>query len=245
MVSWGREDPQVSSRPLSGVSSVHAWDGWCRGCLGSGSTCSPAVKAPSCFPPPWPWPGAYGHGKLSIRSAASLPGQRKLGMPNTPGNAWLPQLCHLPCPNKEPQCKCPSCSHWNGKSHCLDAILYIKNLLLRSSGRDENITAVCLAPGIITTPGQPSEAPGDPAPPWGTTPSPSPWPQGLGTVRDGECSSHSASPLPVKLPLTAQLEFPVVGIHLAALPVLQLDPQGVGHPARQQVHGLIPQPVFP
>lgn len=95
-----------------------------------------------------------------------------LGMPKTHGNAWWPQLCHLPCPNKEPHCKCPSCSHWNGKSHCLDAILYIKNLLLRSLRRDESATAMCLAPGTITTPGQPSEAPGDPAPP---TPSPAPW----------------------------------------------------------------------
>lgn len=56
---------------------------------------------------------------------------------------------------------------------------------------------------------------------------------------------HSASLLPVKLLLTPQLEFPVVGIHLAALPVLQLDPQGVGRLACQQVHGLVPQPVFP
>lgn len=174
-----------------------------------------------------------------------------LRMPNTPGNAWWPQLCHLPCPNKQPQCKCPGCSHWDGKSHCLDAILYITNLLFRSPGRDESITAMCLAPGTITTTGQPSEAPCDPTPPWATTPSPSPWPllptelgdsQRWGVL--GGCS-HSASPLPVKLPLTPQLEFPVVGIHLAALPVLQLDPQGVGHPARQQVHGLIPQPVLP
>lgn len=169
-------------------------------------------------------------------------------MPNTLENAWWPQLCCLSCPNKQPQCNCPSCSHWDGKSHCLDAILYITNLLLRNPGRDESVTEMCLPPGTITTPGQPREAPGGPALPWGTTPTLPPGhccPQGLGAVRDGECCSHSASPLPVKLPLTPQLEFPVVGIHLAALPVLQLDPQGVGCPARQQVHGLVPQPVFP
>lgn len=41
-----------------------------------------------------------------------------------------------------------------------------------------------------TTPGQLSEAYGDPAPPWGTHPTLAPGhccPQGLGTVRDGEC----------------------------------------------------------
>lgn len=59
---------------LLGVSSVFAWDGWCRVCLGSGSTSSPAVKAPSCFPPSCPRPGVFGHGKLSTRTTASLPG---------------------------------------------------------------------------------------------------------------------------------------------------------------------------
>lgn len=50
--------------------------------------------------------------------------------------------------------------------------------------------------------------------------------------------------LPVTLPLTPQLEFPIVGIDLAAFPVLQLDAQGIGRLACQEVHGLITQPVL-
>lgn len=55
---------------------------------------------------------------------------------------------------------------------------------------------------------------------------------------------HSDSLLPVTLPLAPQLEFPIVGIDLATLPVPQLDAQGVGRLARQEVHGLVTQPVL-
>lgn len=95
----------------------------------------------------------------------------------------------------------------------------------------------------VTPPGNPSEALCDPALPRGTTASTCLWlplaQGGLGTVGDGE-----GSVLPVKLPLAPQLEFPIVGIDLAALPVPQLDAQGVGCPAGQEVHGLVTQPVL-
>lgn len=64
--------------------------------------------------------------------------------------------------------------------------------------------------------------------------------------RRGELGSHPHGVLllPVKLPLASQLEFPIVGIDLATLPVPQLDTQGVGLLARQEVHGFVTQPVL-
>lgn len=236
----------------------------------------PSTKAPSCLPPLLPvarlrFLGA--HTILASPAAGAQHASLDTGVaawecPAPPGVPGGHGHVTPTCPSSEPRCECPGCLLallLAGMGNPA-ALMQFRALKIYFSGargeKKERAAQRCPpVPGeelcrAVTPPGNPSEAPCDPAPsqghapPRGTTASPCPWPPlpvGLGDGwRRGGLGGRpcGASLLPVKLPLAPQLEFPVVGIDLAALPVPQLDAQGVGCLARQEVHGLVTQPVL-
>lgn len=177
-----KRTPPVSSSLLAG-GEISACMGWMvQGMSGVWFHPQPSSEGPQLLSTLLPmarstrsWQAGHQEHSVPPRTWRACRCQTPLGMPG--GHSCVTSLAQTTSLSASAQVTAwDRNSHWDGKHHCLDAILYIKNLLLRSPGRDESVTEMYLAPAIITTPGQTSEAPGDPAPPWGTTSSPCPWP---------------------------------------------------------------------